>query len=204
MARADAGPGGARQRWADRRHEEMAVLQDERQRCEEAHRRYATQWEDYFTRSTALDQEKRTLAERSLAMEQYRLEILGRSPDSARAEKRLERLRRRLAGQNAAVQRQLNCERQALAREAQRLDALAEQLQEQAAVLAQRQAEFAQDLAEEEQAQAQIETLQACHELDMQRLHGQRVQHERQLQTLRDEVERLAQLLIDDGFLSPP
>jgi pSer/pThr/pTyr-binding forkhead associated (FHA) protein len=187
-----------RQRWADRRRQEVAWLHSDRQCSEEARQKYVAQWEDYCTRSTALDRERRTLAERAQALEQYQLEVIGRADDPARVEKRLERLRRRWAGQTAATRRQLAQERQSLAAEAHRLENDFLQLREDQAALTRARTEFSVQLAKWEQDQLQLDTCQDRHDMEVQKYEAVRRQHEQQLQVLRDEVERLARLLIGD------
>ncbi len=115
------------------------------------------------------------------------------------AEKRLERLRRRGAAPTATARRNIDRERQELDAEAKRLRALGQRLDQQAETLAAREADLSQKLAEWEtrQAGAEVERTRLQGEVAM--LTAWRARHEREAQALRDEVERLARLLIDDG-----
>jgi hypothetical protein len=188
-----------RLRWGQRRQKEVAALRTRLQRCAAVRRQYAALWEECVKHGSALEQQQRALAERALALEQYRLEVIGRAPDSAAADKRLERLRRRCAAPTAAARRNLDRERQALEAEARRLQTRAQQLDEQAAGLAGREAELSRGLAEWESGQLGAQAERARLQTEVQSLTAQRTRHEREAQALRAEVERLARLLIDDG-----
>jgi hypothetical protein len=188
-----------RRRWAERRKKDIAALRGGLQRCRAARRQYGALWEECLNHGAALEQQLRALAERALALEQYRLEVIGRAPDSAAAEKRLERLRRRCAAPTAAARRNLDRERQALEAETRRVHHLAQQTEKQATALAQREADLSRRLADWELAQVGAEADRARLLADVQSLTAQRNRHQREAQALRDEVERLARLMIDDG-----
>ncbi|HKI38144.1 MAG TPA: FHA domain-containing protein [Gemmataceae bacterium] len=188
-----------RRRWVQRRKKDIALLRTELQRCGAARRQYAAMWEVCLNHGSSLEQQQRALAERTLALEQYRLEVLGRAPDSAAAEKRLERLRRRCAAPTAAARRNLDRERQALDAERKRLQGVAQQLDKQVAALAERETELSRRLAEWELGKAGADAARAQLQAEVAALTAQRAHQEREVHALRDEVERLARLLIDDG-----
>jgi chromosome segregation ATPase len=190
---------GLRRRWAQRRQKELESLRGELQRCGAARRQYAALWEECLNRGAALEQQQRALAERALALEQYRLEVIGRAADSAAAEKRLERLRRRCAAPTAAARRNLDRERQALSTEAKRLQEVAQQLDKQGLGLAEREAALSERLTSRDQGQADADTAGTRLRAEVRALTAQRDRHEREAQALRDEVERLARLLMEDG-----
>jgi chromosome segregation ATPase len=203
--REDAAQGQAealadlRQRWEQRWKKELAALRGALKRCEAARRQYGLLWEECLNHGAALEQQQRALAERALALEQYRLELIGRAPDSAAAEKRLERLRRRCAAATAAARRNLDRERQALDAERKRLQSLAQRIDGQTAALAGRETALTQRLAEWESGQASAEAARTRLQTELGTLTAQRAHREREAQALRDELERLARLLIDDG-----
>jgi chromosome segregation ATPase len=188
-----------RRRWARRCKQEVQALRTELRHCGDARRQYAALWEEYLNHVAALEQEQRAVAERALALEQYRLEVIGRAADAAAAEKRLERLRRRCAAPTAAARRNLDRERQALGAEAKRLHELAARQEKQAAALAARGADLSRRLAAWEERRAADEADRARLEGEVQALKAQRGHQERRAQALGDEVERLARLLMDDG-----
>ncbi|HEX5271286.1 MAG TPA: hypothetical protein VFW33_12390, partial [Gemmataceae bacterium] len=193
-----------RRRWAQRRNKELAALRGELQRCQAARRQYAALWEDCLNHGAALEQQLRAVAERALALEQYRLEVTGRAPDSAAAEKRLERLRRRCAAPTAAARRNLDRERQALEAERKRVQDQAGLLDNQAMTLAEREADVARWLAEWEAGRAADEAARARLRAEVETLTAQRAGRDREAQALRDEVERMARLLMDDGLTLLP
>ncbi len=188
-----------RQRWTQRRHREVAVLRGELQRRAAARRQYAALWEECLNHSAALEQQQRATAERALALEQYRLEAIAQSPNSPAAEKRLERLRRRCAASTVSARRNLDRERQTLEAEQKRLQELAADLDQQSAALDQRDAELARQLADWEHSTAAADEARERLQAELQIVSAQRARLEQETQTLRDEVERLARLLMDDG-----
>jgi chromosome segregation ATPase len=188
-----------RQRWAQRRRREVAAVRGELQRCQATRRQYAALWEECHNNGAALERQQRAVAEQALALEQLRLEVIGRAPDSAAAEKRLERLRRRCAAPTAAARRNLDRERQALDAERTRLQEKAAQLDRQAATLAEREADLTRRLAEWEAGKVGAETAHARLRAEVASLTARRAYREREAQALRDEVERLARLMMDDG-----
>lgn len=190
---------GLRRRWAQRHQKELESLRGELKRCGAARRQYAALWEECLNRGSALEQQQRALAERTLALEQYRLEVIGRAPDSAAAEKRLERLRRRCAAPTAAARRNLDRERQSLAAEAKRLQDVAGQLDKQAAALAEQEADLSRRLTAWQEDRAGADVARARLQAEVRALTAQRDRHQREAQALRDEVERLARLLMEDG-----
>jgi hypothetical protein len=188
-----------RQRRHQRRCQEIKALRAARAGCEEVRGRYVALWQECRKRQDALAQVDRELAERRLALERYRVECLSRSPDPAAAEKRLEKLTNKAAARFAAAERGLAKQRDALAAEAARLEQRAQQLREWQDDLDQR----GQDLARQEgswetrQLEQTAEDRRRVRELRHLRLRHEH--DERQLATFRDELERVARLLLDDA-----
>ena len=110
----------------------------------------------------------------------------------------MEKLTQKAAERFATVERDLAKQRDALTAEATRLEGRAEQLQQWQDELDQR----SQDLAHSE-ANAEVGQLeqtggeQQC-QRQLRQLQLRRQHDERQLAALRDEVERVARLLLDD------
>jgi predicted nucleic acid-binding Zn-ribbon protein len=188
-----------RARWEQRRAKEGEALRGELKRCAAARRQYATLWEECLKRSAELERQQRALAEQALALEQYRLEVVGPAPDAAAADKRIERLRRRCAAATAAARRNLDRERQAVHVEAKSLREWAQRLDKQAVELAAGETDLSRRLTAAENDQAGDQTARARLQAEVQALTARRAQHEREAQALRDEVERLARLLMEDG-----
>jgi chromosome segregation ATPase len=191
-----------RQRWTERRREELERWRTEIDRCHEVRQAYAALWDEYRQRNAALEEQQRTLAERALAMEQYRLELIGQADNSVAAEKKLERLRRRWTALSAVARRRVAAERRAVEAEAARLTERARQLHEQAAQLAAREGELSAQQTEWQQEQAQAKEAQDRQRQELFSLRAQRDHYERLLRELRDEVERMAQVLLADN--DPP
>jgi pSer/pThr/pTyr-binding forkhead associated (FHA) protein len=194
-----------RQRWAGRRRGEVERLRTEQAACQEAQRHFTTLWEEYFRRNVVVEQEQRALAERALAMEQYRLELIGRAGDRDTAERRLEHLRRRLASYHAAAQRQLVRERQALEGEVIRLEERARQAHDQALSVARREADLADGRMAWEQEQRQADEVRTRLHIELHTTCAHRDLYRRQLDRLNAEVERMANALIEEAeTLEPP
>ena len=81
-----------RQRWAGRRRQELEKLREEQQAVKALRREHAQQRRLLMEQANAMEAERRMVAEKSLALEQYRKEFLAKVASPA-AEHRLERLR---------------------------------------------------------------------------------------------------------------
>jgi pSer/pThr/pTyr-binding forkhead associated (FHA) protein len=188
-----------RQRWDERRGRQVDRLRSRRAACEEVRRECAALRDEWSRREAALVQEQRGLAERALALEQYRQECIGKASNPAAAEKRLENLRRHWAALSATAQRALSGERQRLDRDTGRLEERLRQLHEQEQEIAVAEAELSRRQAAWEQQQAIAEADQGKLRQELHSFRNQRHLYEQQLQELRDEVERLARLLLEDN-----
>jgi hypothetical protein len=186
-----------RRKWKQRRRQETTEFQKAHAQFVEARQLYASSWEECLRRSAAMDQEKRTLAEKTLALEQYRLEIVGQAEDAAAAERQLERLRRRWAGLFADGERSLARERQALQAEIGRVEARCRQVEGEVTALARREAELTTRRTEWEDHQFHVDEANVRLRKELESLRFERGQQERQLAALRDEVERMALTLLE-------
>jgi hypothetical protein len=191
-------------RRTERRRQEVVRLRAAQARCEELRGQYHTLWQECQARREALTRQGRSLAALDLALERLRLELLARAPHPARAARRLERLRRREQARLEAAGRELAALRRAVAAETARLDERAGRLARQEEEMLARQDEWArrQDEWESEQAAARDEEARRRQELG--RLRAQQGHAERQVACLRDEVERLARLLMDEPLPALP
>lgn len=191
-----------RQRLHQRYGRQVERLRTELSAWAELRQEAMSQREEWLRRLTLLEEQQRAVSERALALEQFRLEITAQGGNPKAAEKRLERLRRRLASVSAGTLRSLSRERQALKAESERLQERFAQLKWHAEfVVSQEAPALAQKLtAEQDQALADGERVQWRQELLAWR--GKRDIYERQLRELQDEVERLGRLLLDEA--GPP
>ncbi len=185
-----------RLRWARCRQQEVEELRSERDTVEAFRKEFAKLRLELLHRAAALEEEKRALAEKSLALEQYREETLGRTGDP-QAERRLERLRRRWVTQNAEAIRNISRERAALYAELKAVEQRYDELQRRAAELAEANAELTEKQTAWDEQQVVFEAHRARLENDLQHAQEQRVFAEQQLVAMREEVEHIARALLD-------
>jgi pSer/pThr/pTyr-binding forkhead associated (FHA) protein len=182
-----------------RRQEERAELHAARQRWAELYQRYHELQEEAQGRQTALLRQERELAGRSLALDRYHEELLARSPSAARAESRIQQLRKREAARLEEIGRALEAQLEGVRVESALVAEQAATLEAREAGLLERQGalERSEQAWEERQQAAAGEEEQA-----RRTLHQLRMQHAldaRLLLALREEVERMARLLIEEG-----
>lgn len=187
------------QRWIKRRHREVEWLKAERSACEKLRRECVGLRDEWLRRAAALEQEQRRQAEQALAMEQYQQQILGQADNASAAGKRLDKLRKRWAARSAAAAKAVAQEREELRTEADRVERLNGRLQRHSANLAAHEAELSSQQSEWEKSRLQLEDElnRLRQELVSQRAQSSRF--EREASDLRDEVERLARLFLDES-----
>jgi chromosome segregation ATPase len=188
-----------RERWDRRRRRQILRLRGQRATWEDLRRECAALREEWLRKTVGLNQQQRDLANRALALEQYRQECVGAAPDPATADKRINQLRRHWAALAAPSQRALGQVRRALRAEAGRLDQRFLQLHQYAEELNVRDADLTSRQAAWEQLQLNHQAEQARRERERESLATQRQLYENQLHDLREQVERLARLLLDGG-----
>ncbi len=162
-----------------RHRADTEALHEARLRCEETRKQYVELWQECRTRTEALVREQQTLAGDTLALERLRLEVLGKAEDAAAAEKRLDKLRRQSEALVSRAERELERQRAALRAEAVRLEEVKRQ---------RKWDQHALDARDAEQQRLQ----------EVQRLLAQHDDDAKKLRDLRDEVERLARLMMDE------
>jgi pSer/pThr/pTyr-binding forkhead associated (FHA) protein len=188
-----------RQRRTRRRSQEIEELRVARAQHEQMRRDYALLWQECQDRRAALIQEHREFAAKALALEQFRQELLGRAEDTPGADKQLERLRRRNLARIQAEERELKRERAALMAETERLDRRAEQLIDREQTLDAGHEDWMKQVADWEDRQAAFAELEQHRQQELRHWQLLHEQDERQLIELREEVERIARLLLEEG-----
>jgi hypothetical protein len=185
-----------------RRQEEVRELARARERSEEARRQYSSLWQECEHLRGTLLRHEQTLASRTLALDRFRHEQVHQAPNSARAEARLARLERREAQALEGELRHLEAQRDLLAAERRRLDELAGLLKRQGDDVAERLRQYQEQHSawESRQATADVEEQQRRDEL--RRLRAQHALDERQLRQLREQLEGIARVLIEEA--DPP
>lgn len=193
-----------RQKGRKRRQQLLERLRAVRSHWESLHEQATLLRELSVQREILLTREKRSLAERALALEEYRRKYLRKAKNQAAAEKRLERLRQRWSALSASAERKLQLQRKTLQTEAARVQDQLRQFHQLLENLAAQEMELSQRQGEWEQTQALRESHDAQSQRDIQRLRDQRQGYELQLQTLREELERVALVLLGESTAEPP
>lgn len=188
-----------RQRRLRRRSQEIEELRVARAHHEQMRRDYALLWQECQERRAQLIAEHRALAARALALEQFRQELLGRAADTAWADKRLERLRRRNRARLQSEGRDLKRERDTLLAETRRLDRRAARFLQREERLVHRHEDWMKQVADWEDRQAASADLEQHRQQELRHWQLLHQQDERQLLELREEVERIARLLLEEG-----
>jgi pSer/pThr/pTyr-binding forkhead associated (FHA) protein len=191
-----------------RRGEEIEALRTARERLEQLRQDYASLWQECQERRAHLAQEQRALAGQALALEDLRQELLPRTADPAAVNRRLERLKQRHAARLEIEERSLTEDRQALGAEMRRLDERNREVHKHEDDLMARHDEWARQVAAWEEQRLAAADAEAYRRQEVERLQAQRVHDQRQLTQLREELERIARLLLDESEVlrldSPP
>jgi pSer/pThr/pTyr-binding forkhead associated (FHA) protein len=194
-----------RQRRACRHSQELEEMRLARAQHEQMRRDYALLWQECQERRAELIREHRELAAKAFAVEQCRQDLLRRAADTAAVDKFLERLRRHELARIQSDERELCRERAALAGETNRLDQLAARLLEQEQTLVARHEEWMRQVTEWEERQAAAAELEQHRRQELRHWQLVHEQEERQLAELREEVERIAKLLLEEAdTMAPP
>jgi hypothetical protein len=188
-----------RQRRARRRSQEIEELRAARSQHEQMRRDYALLWQECQDRRAELVREQRELAAKALALEQFRQELLGRTADTPGADKRLERLRRRNLARIQAEERNLQRERAALRGETKRLDIRDAHLIEQEEKLLAQHEDWMKHVADWEDRQAAAAALEQHRQEELRHWQLLHERDERQLIELRQEIERIAGMLLEES-----
>lgn len=154
-----AGLAVLRQRWNLRRQKEIDRMQAERlilaqEQKETQDRRLAL-----FEKSRQVDEEKRIVAEKALALEQYRQEVFIRAKDPT-AQRRIERLRRRWLSLNSTLIRNAKSAGEITKKDMAELEALREELTNASSRLTQEEAAFADKLTSLEERETTLKIRQ--------------------------------------------
>jgi chromosome segregation ATPase len=187
-----------RERWSKRRQRQICQLRARGRALEELRRETVAMRQEWVRRNTLLAKQERTLAKRALTLEQYRQQWIASASNPKAAEKRLERLRQRLASLTAAAERALAQERKSLEPQVARLEERKRQFQRDVAELTVREAELTAQQFGWEQQQLQQQAEQEKMQREVQGLRDQHHSYEQVVTELREEVERLARLLFDE------
>lgn len=197
-----AGLTQLRQRWNYRRQQEIEQLQTDRTLLARAQNEAHAERVLLFQKNQQLAEEKRILAEKALALEQYRQEVFLRSKDPA-AQRRVERLRRRWLALNAALIANAKSERKSTKKEMASLEACRTQLMEQLISLTQNERALAETQSLLNEREAVLTTRQMYIEQELRNLESQRQQPEKENLRRKDEVETMAKAVYEEDDAPP-
>jgi hypothetical protein len=189
--------------WRERRRRQVLALRSQRNACEQLRLEYALLRDQWSSRMSALAQQQRGLAQRSLALDQYELEQVQGAVDAAGMDRRLKELRLRSAALSASEQRHFARERSRLEAETALLERRLEQLYKQEQNTLALEAELESKLSAWEKEQEARQAEQARRDAEVDNLRQERLLQEAQLQLLHVEVERLARLLAGEKDAPP-
>jgi hypothetical protein len=177
---------------------EVDVLRTARLRSDEARRQYLTLLEELHIQLAQLSERERRHAAEAVALEQMYLELLGRSATPA-AEKRVAQMRRQAKAAQDNASADLHRLSRALQMESQALDNRAQALQRAEERLLARQQKRARQQTIWETRRDQVSAAEERAHGERQRLEAQHQADERRLASLREEVERLASVLLNEA-----
>lgn len=193
-----------RRRWQERSARELENAQKILEACEQLRKECSDLRDHWVRRGKALEQERRSLAERALAVEEYRFTFLRPGGDPAVVEQRLRRLRDRWLGEFESAAQPVVRERQELAADWERLAEGLGQLRNDLTTLATRESEIARRERDHEQLETRNRLEHDSLRNDLARHRAQRDLYERQARALQEEVERLARAMLEDSESAPP
>ena len=186
-----------RRRWTRRRRRELTQLHSDCTAYDRLLQECNLLRQTLADRTSELEEEKRKLTEKTLALEQYRQEFFVRA-DHPHAERRLERLRRRWLAQNAAAVRNLTQQRETLQTELAAMQNHLNELVKRQQLVTQAEDELTdkQTTFEHQQVLAAVRTARL--EQDLQSAESQRQLIEQQLGKMKEEIERIARQLLEE------
>lgn len=191
-----------RQRWNRRRQEEIDHIRAEQAQLKQQREEATKLRQELFDKGQQLEEEKRILAEKALAVELYRDEVARRSNDPA-AQRRIERLRRRWLMQNAAVLRNAKREREVVHSELTELGSRCQQWVAQMEQVSQADAILAEKLSLLEEREALLQTRELRVEQEAKEAEAMRQDAEEKYLRMKDEVEQMAQLVYEEPESAP-
>ena len=169
-----------RRRWARRRRRDLTQLRADCVAYDQLLQESNILRQALAERTSELEEEKRKLTEKTLALEQYRQEFFVRA-DHPHAERRLERLRRRWLAQNAATVRNVAKQRETLQAELTAMQTRVNELLQRQQLVSQAEDELAEKQTTFEHQQVLAAVHNARLEQDLQSAASQRQLVEQQL-----------------------
>jgi DNA repair exonuclease SbcCD ATPase subunit len=192
-----------RRQWTERRHQEVTRLHEEFNALKQLKEEWATLRAEWVRQHARVTDRQRDLAERALALEQYKQQYVVSSGHPAVAEKQIQQLRREWTDASATARQELANDRKALDFQMTRLQELFRRTRKLAGEVAVRAAHQSERETAEEHKEALAASDSAKVRQELRSLRAHRAVSEREIAALRDEVERLARLLLDEAASAP-
>jgi chromosome segregation ATPase len=188
-----------RRQWTERRHQEVTRLHEEFNALKQLKEEWATLRAEWVREHARIADRQRDLAERALALEQYKQQYVVAAGHPAAAEKQIQQLRRTWTDASAAARQELANDRKALDFQMSRLQELFRRTRKLAGEVAVRAAHQSERETAEEHKEVLAASDSAKIRQEVRSLRAHRAVSEREIAALRDEVERLARMLIDES-----
>jgi len=197
-----AGLAQLRERWNLRRQEELERLQADRASLARQQKEMHNERVELFAKAETVAEEKRVVAENSLAVEQYRQEVLMRVNDPA-AQQRIERLCRGWHSLNADLVRHAKNEQDAARNAIARLDECRTELQDRLSRLTHDESALAQNQSLLDEREAAVKARQLYVEQELRKLEEKLQLPERESVRMMNQIEILAHAVLDDADPAP-
>ncbi len=178
---------------------ESARLREALARADEARRQYGQAWQDASRLRQAVEARERSVQAGESALESARQQWTHQGADPAAAEARLAKLHREALARQEAATRELDAARRSLDEERSRLDVQAAALLRQENELAERVRSQRGDSEVWEAARVAADVEAQRREQEGRQARARHAIDERELRHLREELERLARALMEDG-----
>lgn len=184
------------QEWAKQRAAEVAQLREELARFVEVRENWAKRLSEHEEAEFQLQQERKKLTEQMIALERARQEFLSQVEDPTAIAKKIERLERRLGASQARLEAEYHQRRTALLEESAWIQNRFRELSAEWTHLASQQQEV-QSMRQELERMQLVQQREASQLREQQAIwEAQRSRYEQELLELRDEIERLAGVMM--------
>ena len=192
-----------RETWNNRRRRQVTWLLSRRTACENDRKHYAALGEELLRANERLAADRQAVAEKALALEQYRQEYIERSNRPVAAANRIKKLCRRWERYFKLAKASLAREQRRAGEEKRRLEERASEHKQHADSLAAREIELGSKESLREVQHHLVETEMATLRQESQTLTKQQTLYEDQLRKTHEELDRVTGMLLDTDDSSP-
>jgi hypothetical protein len=199
FARAISRIEGLRGEWNVRRQKEIADLQLICKRYDDARSAYVQLRNDLQTRQADLMTQQRDLEARTLAYQSMRQELINRAADANASERKLVKLEQRNRARMESERRELTEAEKAVKAEITRLDQDWKRLRDAEIEFHSQRVTFGKLREAWEQVRAEAEAAGDSRSAEVVQLEARHARDAQEIAALREEVERIARLLIGEA-----